>query len=349
MPVQPEDLVPLPVEEEPVDAEHRLAEPNSHGHRVRGPARRVHGHPYRVQPRRPGRPQPHRADPAQLQPHRVSALGVHHHVRGGHGNSPGPVHQRRGHPDPPGRPGRIQRGRHPHAAAVRQHVHRPGEHVGQVDLGDHAQPDVTVDPAGLQPVHAPRPEPGAGRRHRQPAVVDDDRQQVLAGPQVLGQFGGPAQVAALVGAHHVAVEHHRGAGHHPVEVEQNPAAGRPPEVLAVDPHVLPARRVPPRPGQRGDRVRHRDRVEAALVEAGLLRPRGIDPAEQPAPVEVVLPAGRRVRLDVGRQRRAAGQHRGDRGGREHAGAQHRTPGHGLAGMLHHVVERRIHEPQPGEY
>jgi hypothetical protein len=67
--------------------------------------------------------------------------------------------------------------------------------------------------------------------------------------------------------------------------------GRGVEVLAVDPHPLPAGRVPVLHRQRRDRVRQRHRREGAVVEAGLVASRH-RLAEKPAGVERDDPRGR---------------------------------------------------------
>ncbi len=184
---------------------------------------------------------------------------------------------------------------------------------------------VPVDAARLQIVDGGGAARRAVGRHIQPPGVHDDRQYVVTIDQVPGQLGRPGQVAALVGAEHGAVQHHRRTHHHPVEVGEHPAAtgAREGEVLTVDPRARPALRVPVAPGQRGHGVRERDPGEAAVVVARGFGAVGPPPAEQPAPVEHVAAGGRHARPGLlgGRGASAAGRRQR---GRRAAGRRQRA-------------------------
>ena len=228
-----------------------------------------------------------------------------------------------------GRGGSVDRQLHVGARAGAEHVRRLGEDVGDVDRRHDPQGDVPVDAARLQVVDGGGPRRGAVGRHVEPAPIDDDGQHVVPRDQVLGQFHRERQVAALVLSDLGATEEHGGARHHALEVDEHPGAGvaGPGEVLAVDPHLLPAAHVPVAPGQRRHRVRERDRGEAAVRMTGSLGAAGVDPAEQPVLVELV-DAERRVRaagLRCPRGDRAPKRPAGQRGSAQDTGPQQRSP------------------------
>ena len=306
VPVEPEQLQPLPVQEEALGPEGRLAEPDPPGQHVAADAGEVQRGLDRVQLRAVRRPQPDRPEPGQAQLGGAGPGRADRHRRGLRRDLRLPVEQL----DQQGAGGVRRRGRVNGALDVdpglrAEHVGRLGEQVGEEHLREHPQPDVPVDAAGLEEVDAGRAAADADRRHRQAARVHDDREQVVAAGDLAGEFGREGQVAALVGADHLVVDRHRRVDHDAVEVHEDPVARtvrveqvRPVEVPPVDPHLLPGGVVPVLPGQRGDRVRHRDRREVAVVEEAALRARRVLPAEQPVRVHREGEVGRLLAVRV---------------------------------------------------
>jgi hypothetical protein len=115
--------------------------------------------------------------------------------------------------------GRVEGALDVDAGLGAEHVGGLGVQVGQEHLGEHPQPHVPVDAAGLEEVHAGRAAAGADRRHRQAARVHHDREQVVAAGDLAGDFGREGQVPALVGGDHLVVDAHRGVHHDAVEVD----------------------------------------------------------------------------------------------------------------------------------
>ena len=238
------------------------------------------------------RPQADRPEPGQAQPGGAGPRRAGRHRHGLRRDLPLPVEQL----DQQGALGVLGGGRVEGALDVDaglgpQYVGGPGEQVGQEHLGEHPQPHVPVDAAGLEEVHAARAAADADRRHRQAARVHHDREQVAGAGDLAGEFGREGQVPALVGGDHMVVDAHRGVHHDAVEVDEDPVARAvrveqpgPAEVPPVDPYLLPGGVVPVLPGQRDDRVRHRDRREVAVIVGAGLRAGRVPPAEQPVRV-----------------------------------------------------------------
>ena len=301
VPVQAEYLEPLAVQEESVRAERRLPETDSLPHRMRARARYRHGRRQRVQ-RRAGRgPQGDVAQSGQRQGGGRLARADLVQGAGGAGDGPdAPAAGRAGQlgSDPHRRvrcPGRVDGAPDVDAPVRRQHVDRLSEHIGEISARHDPQPDITVDPGGLQEIDGRWVARDALRRDWPAAAVDDHRQHVVARLQVAGQLGREGQVAAHVSGHRLAVDEHGGVDHHPVEVGQHPAAEQPRAVEgpAVDPHPLPRRRLPLLPGQPRHAVRQGDPCEVGFVVFGLLGS-GDVLAEYPAGVERELACGGRI-------------------------------------------------------
>src|SRR5690606_10237585 len=129
---------------------------------------------------------------------------------------------------------------------------------------------------------------GVRRRVDGEPRVEPYREHVAARPHRVDDLEGEREITAEVLAELVAVQGHRGTGECGTEVDERPVAGEvggQVEVPAVDPHLLPRRRVPVTPGQLGDRVRQRDADEVAVVVVRCLRAVDVLAAEQPVLVE----------------------------------------------------------------